>query len=154
IRLRRNNGLKFAVKGSKQGLFIPSNQAASNSRLLICEGPTDTAAMLDMGFSNVVGRPSCTGGATLLAGLGRSRQPADIVIVADADEPGLHGADCLGSALVMYCRTLRVICPPGGMKDVRDWHRSGATRKDVESAILAAPVQQLTIQARKVCRGR
>lgn len=57
IRLRRPNGFKFAVTGGKEGLFIPSTVEPQPNRLLVSEGPTDTAALLDLGFNNAVGRP-------------------------------------------------------------------------------------------------
>src|SRR5439155_12311592 len=50
IRLRTVAGKKFCVRGSKDGLFIPEESAAVGP-LLVCEGPTDTAALLDMGFA-------------------------------------------------------------------------------------------------------
>ena len=59
--------------------------------MLICEGPTDTAALLDMGFANVVGRPSCTGGIKLLVELVCQRRSEEVVVVADGDEPGQGG---------------------------------------------------------------
>jgi hypothetical protein len=67
IRLRFSNGRKLAVRGGREGLFVPSGLAATN-QLLICEGPTDTAALLDLGFA-AVGRPSCAGGTRLLVEL-------------------------------------------------------------------------------------
>src|SRR5262249_36629954 len=91
IRLRRLGGGKFAVKGGKEGLFIPATAEVECCFLFICEGPTDAAALLDMGFANVVGRPSCTGGIKLLVELVRRRQPPEVVIVGDGDEPGRRG---------------------------------------------------------------
>jgi hypothetical protein len=70
IRLRRANGFKFAVQGGHEGLFIPATiRNTDNGTLFICEGPTDTAAFLDMGFNPVIGRPSCNGGVKLLVDL-------------------------------------------------------------------------------------
>jgi hypothetical protein len=78
IRLRRPTGAKFAVRGGREGLFLRPTQAVTE-RLLVSEGPTDTAALLDLGFGNVVGRPSCTGGVKLICDLVRRRQPGEAV---------------------------------------------------------------------------
>jgi hypothetical protein len=146
IRLRRPDGYKFAVKGSKEGLFLPATVKEEASPLLIAEGPTDTAALWDMGFRNVVGRPSCTGGIKLLVELVR-RQPRDVVIVADADPPGRRGAHNLASVLAVYALAVRVIIPPDPFKDARAWLRGDGKRMDVEQAIAAAPVRLLAVQA-------
>jgi len=147
IRLRRPNGFKFSVTGGREGLFLPSTARDSIPPLCICEGPTDAAALLDMGFPNVAGRPSRTGGIKLLVELVRGRRPSEVVIVADGDEPGRRGANNLASALVAYAPAVRVIAPPGGVKDLREWLRTGGTRQDVEAAIRGAPVRRLTIRA-------
>ncbi len=149
IRLRRAGGGKFAVRGGREGLFIPGGlleRAAPMSRLLICEGPSDAAALLDMGFSDVVGRPSCTGGIKLMVELVKRRQRPDVVIVADADEPGRRGADNLASVLVAYVPSVRVVLPAGELKDARDWLRAGGTRGELEQVIDAAPVRRGVIR--------
>jgi DNA primase len=151
IRLRRTDGFKFAVKGGREGLFIPSGVEAEAAPLLICEGPTDTAALLDLGFRNVVGRPSCTGGAKLLCDLTRRRRPSDVVIVADGDEPGRRGAGNLASILLAHAPGVRVIAPPEGIKDAREWLKAGGRREDVEKAIDAAPVRRLTVRVTIKC---
>jgi hypothetical protein len=150
IRLRWPDGFKFAMAGGKEGLFIPSIVEAESSPLLICEGPTDAAALLDMGFRIVVGRPSCSGGIKLLVELVRQRQCPEVVIVADGDEPGLLGANNLASVLVVYAPVVTVIAPPTGIKDGRDWLQAGGTREDVERAIQAAPRRALQVRARRV----
>jgi phage/plasmid primase-like uncharacterized protein len=150
IRLRRPDGRKFAVNGGKEGLFFEPTvieEKVIEPHLLVCEGPTDTAALLDLGFEAVVGRPSCAGGVKLLVELTRRRRPAQVVIVADRDEPGRRGADNLAAVLVAYVPTLKVIAPPAGIKDARDWLRAGGTPSDVEQAIAAAPARRLTVRA-------
>jgi hypothetical protein len=147
IRLRRPDGSKFAVRGGRDGLFLPPPPAAPGERLLVCEGPTDAAALLDLGYSHVAGRPSCTGGVKLLCELVRQRRPDDVAVVADADDPGRRGADNLASVLVCYCPAVRVIVPPGGAKDVRDFLRAGGTRGGLEAAIGAASVRRLRVSA-------
>ncbi len=147
IRLRRPNGFKFAVGGGREGLFLPAADGDGLSPLYICEGPTDAAALLDMGFRGVAGRPSCSGGIKQLVELVRGRRPAEVVVVADGDEPGRRGADNLASVLVAYAPAVRVIAPPEGVKDARAWLRAGGGRLDVEVAIRTATMRRLTVRA-------
>lgn len=135
IRLRAKDGRKWAVRGSRAGLiYDPALDGAAP--LLICEGPTDTAAALTLGFA-AVGRPSCRGQEDLLkASLRRWRD--DVVIVADHDtpktagvRPGLAGALDLARDLG---RPVRVIMP-GACKDLREWVRNHASRADVCQAV-------------------
>jgi DNA primase len=144
IRLRTPGGAKFAVKGGAEGLFIPDRPPGPGP-LLIAEGPTDVAALLDLGFDDVAGRPSCTGGVRHLVALVRSRRARDVVIVADADEAGRRGADNLVSVLLRYARAVRVIVPPGGAKDVRAFLRAEGTRADLDAEIDAALVRRLQV---------
>jgi hypothetical protein len=153
IRLRREDGRKFAVRGGREGLFLPAGGLEKGGQLFICEGPTDTAALLDLGFADVAGRPSCAGGVRLLVELVQLCQPAAVVIVADSDGPGLCGADKLASVLVAYTPAVRVIAPPAGIKDARAWLQAGATRQDVEKMVQAAPPRQLAVRVREVTRG-
>jgi hypothetical protein len=146
IRLRLPSGKKLSIKGGKEGLFVPEGSGAGGP-LLVCEGPTDTAALLDLGFS-AVGRPSCTGGVKLLVKLVREVKPSGVVIVADADAPGQRGAESLATVLVVYCSEVRIIAPPAGVKDAREWKRRGATAADVQAAIDAARVRKLTVSTR------
>jgi hypothetical protein len=159
IRLRRPNGFKFSVKGGREGLFIPrrvgqgrSGSVPGGTPLMICEGATDTAALLDMGFDSVVGRPSCTGGVQLLIELVKVRQRPEIVIISDNDAPGRHGAENLASVLAMYAPAVRIIQPPHGIKDARAWRQAGANRGDLERAITVAPARCIVICARRAQR--
>ncbi|MFZ1933323.1 MAG: toprim domain-containing protein [Thermoguttaceae bacterium] len=150
VRLRYPNNRKLSVKGGKEGLFIPVG-IDTHGLLLIAEGPTDTAALLDLGFS-VVGRPSCTGGVKLLVELVRTLKPSGVVIVADTDAPGQRGAETLAAVLVAYAASVRIIAPPLGVKDAREWRRSGATAADVRQAIDAAPIHKLTVRVQRRTR--
>ncbi|MBI2481514.1 MAG: toprim domain-containing protein, partial [Planctomycetia bacterium] len=112
IRLRLLGGGKISVDGGKEGLFVP-RVLDPNVGLLICEGPTDTAAILDLGF-NAIGRPSCSGGLKLIVDLVQRRQPSQVVVIADRDAPGQQGAENLAAVLVAYSAAVRVIAPSAG----------------------------------------
>jgi len=143
IRLRPPFGRKFSVTGGKEALFLPAEP--SDDLLLILEGETDAIAAHTIGFTNAFGRPSCTGGTAHLVALLRRRKPRQVVIVRDNDEPGTRGASVLAAALAPHARDLRVIAPPVGVKDVREWVRAGAARADVERLIFAASPRRLNI---------
>jgi hypothetical protein len=145
IRLRRPDGRKFSVRGGHEGLFVPT-KIDGRDRLLVCEGPTDTAALLDLGFA-AVGRPSCTGGVKHLVELVGRPTPPELVIVADADPPGQRGSHNLAATLLAYVPTVRVITPAAPYKDVRQWVQAGATADDVLATIVAAPIWRLGIKS-------
>ena len=143
IRIRYPSGVKAAEKDSRQGLFVPVDLEA-DGLLLVCEGPTDTAAALDLGFA-AVGRPSCNSGTRMLAKLARGR---DVVIVADSDEPGRKGAEALASELVLYCPTVRLVYPPNGIKDLRQWKAAGLTRDEFQTVIKQSKPLRVVITTR------
>ena len=150
IRLRLENGRKFAVTGGREGLFVPTDLCGDS--LFITEGVTDCAALLDLGLA-AVGRPCCSGGVRLLVELVKTRKPADVIVVADADEPGQRGGDALSSALVLYAHRVRIITPPPGIKDARAWLQAGATAADVHEAVDVAPTRNISIVSRWSARG-
>jgi hypothetical protein len=149
IRLRTEAAAKFAVRGSKEGLFIPDG-LDDPAVLLIAEGPTDVAALLGLGFP-AVGRPSCRGGTGHLV---TRLRPVDVVIVADRDEPGQEGALALVQLLVIHVRRIRLVTPPPGIKDARAWVRAGATRGDLVDAIMRAETHRVAVVAGEVRLGR
>ena len=148
IRLRKWTGKKFSVRGGREGLFWPIGLGFSG-QLLIDEGPTDVAAMLDFGF-NAIGRPNASGGAKFLTKLMTAKNVSDVVIVADVDAHGAgqRGAESLAARLLPLVPCVRIVRPPTGIKDVRAWKQAGAIRQDVLAAIDAAPVRTLRIRRR------
>ena len=130
IRIRTMTGKKFAVKGSRQGLFLPDNwDERPKNGVLICEGPTDTAAALDLDF-DAIGRPSCLGGTHLIAEAVSGRH---VAIIADDDGPGMDGARKLQSHLEKLCPSCKIVVPP--YNDMREWVSSGATKQDIVDVI-------------------
>lgn len=120
IRRRFGDGKKFAVKGSSNGLFIPEGLTESGP-LIICEGPTDTGAALDLGF-DAIGRPNCDSKVDMTVKFARGRK---VTIIADNDAVGIEGAKKLSRKLIEHCPEVKIIVPPLGVKDLRQWKQRG-----------------------------
>jgi hypothetical protein len=113
---RRTVPRKCCVEGSHLGLFVPQ-RLDGNGMLLVAEGATDVATLLDMGFS-AIGRPNCNTGGAMVRVWCQAHPYTRVVVVADNDEPGRRGAEILAQQL--HARTAR---PPPEYKDVRSWTR-------------------------------
>jgi DNA primase len=130
VRLRDERGRKWAVKESKNGLFIPT--IAPDRRLIICEGPTDTAAALSIGFY-AIGRASCNSGVDLVLGfLKKNRIIREVVLISDNDSPGLKGAAALREQLPV--KSWLLMLP---MKDIRRYCQLGGERSVIETMVNA-----------------
>ena len=141
IRLRYDNGRKLAVTGSKQGLFIPTGEAAR--RVFMPEGPTDTAALLSLGVY-AIGRPSASGGILDIKQTIDRLRIREVVIIADNDDdkytpdgrkfnPGFDGAASLQNHIqVPSC----VVSLP--TKDAREFVKDGGTKETLEYFVKGA----------------
>lgn len=146
VRFRNLQSAKWAARGSANGLFVPTD---NNPAGLLCvvEGPTETAAMLDWGFS-VVGRPSNTAGADFVVAYAKRFLPRrPICIIRNNDPEGsvaethtIAGAETLADRLKSEkaASEVSIIHPP--TKDMRDYLKQGAIRQDVEALIREALV--------------
>lgn len=144
VRLRcPTTSTKWAVQGSRAGLFYDPDSLRAPIRLYVCEGPTDSAAVLSLGL-DVVGVPSAGACAELLASLCRRLRPGEIVLMADGDGPGVAGMSKLADTLVIVA-PVRIVSPPAGVKDARGWIVGGADRSAIESAVDRAPVSSIEI---------
>ena len=132
IRLRNERG-KFAVRGSRQGVFTSAEcgtrSAEWKKTLFVCEGPTDTAAAVELGLF-AVGRPNCCCGGAEIKVFARRHEVRRVVIVSDNDKPGLDGARKVGGELKL---PFAVYVPPA--KDVREFVRLGGTRAMIENTL-------------------
>ena len=146
IRLRcLKTAKKWAVKGSRAGLFYALDLLTIErpERLIVCEGPTDTAAMLAVGL-HAVGVPSAGSGIDLLLAMCRRMRPAYLQVMADSDGPGVAGAERVADALVIVAPVV-IVTPVGGVKDSRAWVVGGASKDVILAAGDVAPVRRLTI---------
>ena len=131
VRLRDYVGNKWAVRGSHQGIFIPLVKPDRQITLVV-EGPTDTAAALDLGFY-AIGRPSCSGGGPQIKSFLYRKGIKRVVIISDNDEFGVRGAETLCELLPLPCCIILLPC-----KDLRDYVRFGGDRKLLDSKIDSA----------------
>jgi hypothetical protein len=129
IRLRHENGKKWCEPGSHNGLFLPKTKPSNH--IVICEGPTDCAAALDIGLYPV-GRPNCNGGVNFIKEFIHEHRIHRATIVADVDNdrelngvivnPGIQGAIALSELLGIPNR-----CVTLPAKDLRSFVAEGGT---------------------------
>lgn len=128
VRLRAEDGRKRAIPGSRQGLFMPDRFENVN-RVWITEGATDPCAAHTLGLFSI-GRPSCSGGVEQLKVAIRKLGCREAVLVSDADDPGINGAQRLANELRVPSV---IICPPA--KDLREFENIGGTREMLDSLV-------------------
>lgn len=130
IRLRNDAGNKWAVKGSRSGLFIPSECPFDfDGTLWLTEGPTDLAAALTLGLF-AIGRPACLGQEQMILSYIRLFDVRRLAIITDNDEPGIRGAERLqGQLPILSC----VWVPP--VKDIREYLIRGGNRRMIEASV-------------------
>ncbi len=126
ISLRKVDGEKRFVYGSKRGLIVPDGWEKREGPLLVPEGASDTAALHAMGLA-AVGRFSSNGGAQHLAELLRECK-RDVIVLGEFDPkpdgtwPGLAGAQTVAAQLAERLgRKVLWAMPPKKAKDVREW---------------------------------
>jgi 5S rRNA maturation endonuclease (ribonuclease M5) len=127
IQLRYQDGFKQTLRGSRVGYFIPDMPATTTA--IVCEGASDTAAAMSLGFY-AIGRYNCAQSGYDLGQYLRRQGVRDVVICADSDAPGIAGAEKLCGELRMHCC---IYTPPA--KDLRCSLEAGITRSLIESSV-------------------
>ena len=137
---------KWALKGSKDGLFFIPGFIPISEEIVVCEGPTDMLAAASVGL-NAVGRSACLTGAALLRDFIRGHHVRRVTIIADDDppkarpgggtwRPGIDGAKKLAKDLGIAAR---IVLPFPGFKDIREWYaKGGLTKEKFETAAKTA----------------
>ena len=129
IRLRNDAGEKWAVKGSRNGIFLPQSGTSMSQIAFVTEGPTDTAAALTIGLF-AIGRPSCClGGMEIRTALKRLLIRRAIMVL-DNDAPGETGGVRVASELQQVGIKVAMWTPPA--KDMRDFVKTGGSKLFVD----------------------
>jgi 5S rRNA maturation endonuclease (ribonuclease M5) len=116
IRYRSMNDQKFSERGGREGLFFQPADIVRDY-LIVVEGASDAAAMIDLGFPSVIGRANCTGNISQIVSLCRRLGPSCVLVVPDNDQPGINGAKNLIESLPIGANLLLL---PDEIKDVRE----------------------------------
>jgi hypothetical protein len=159
---------KYSFSGGTSGLHIPADfdQAGQGGRGYLCEGPTDTAAAIDLGLhgpqGRVFGRTACESEVNLVLEMLKRWRFEQFVILSQRDEakpinkrrpelgvfyPAQRGASTLAKLARLYVPDVRVVMPHEGIdgKDWRDALHAGVTGADVEQLVAAATPVQLKL---------
>lgn len=150
---RNADGSKHFERGGRRGLILewPLDTYAGSSPadpVFVCEGASDTAAMLQLGL-DAVGVPMAGQCGDMLAALLKGRHA---VIVTDDDEAGERGAEKIAQQLVIACESVRIITPPEEGKDAREALQNGATADDFKT--LASSAELFSVQPLSHSAGR
>lgn len=117
---RDANGGKDFKRGGKRGLIVawPIDAYAGtmiDAPIFVCEGASDTAALLGLDL-DAVGVPMAGQCGAMAAELLADRHA---VIVADGDGAGRRGAMKVAKPMTKRCASVRIMEPPLGAKDAR-----------------------------------
>ena len=138
IRLRSIEGFKWAVPGSRQGVFVPIQSVKHNHIAFLPEGPTDTAAALSLGFY-AIGRPTCNFDSSVMKDTLRRLGIYQVVIVEDNDKPDRLGNRPGNVGAIKLKRELGVNSvfwkPPSPIKDLRAFVAAGGTAQMIQTEI-------------------
>jgi hypothetical protein len=126
INRRSPEGTKRRIKGTRAGLTYSPKWDTGTGPILLVEGASDTAAVMDMGLS-VIGRPSNNAGVAMLAEMLRAfPEERQIVVIGEHDQkpdgrwPGREGAIRTAQGLAdRLGRSIHWSLPSEEAKDVR-----------------------------------
>lgn len=121
--------LKRGVKGSKNGLVMFPYMKPNPEPLFVPEGASDVLAGYDMGLRELAGKPGRLTGLKYLIDYGKKCY-RPLIIISDRDEDGLEGAKYTAKNVAGVFKSIKIIMPPPGYKDLRAWYNSGKATYD------------------------
>lgn len=141
IRYRLRSGKKFSELHSSEGLFhLPGDLI--RDYLIVVEGASDAAAVMDCGYISVIGRANCRGNVAQIETLCRRLQPKVVVLIPDSDIVGIAGANQLRLRIERQAIPVKTLILPDVHKDVR-----ACVQKKENADWLADQIGKLTEQS-------
>lgn len=127
IRLRSDDGHKWAVRGSHSGIFLPN--VAPERTALICEGPTNCAAGVHLGYFTI-GIPSAGAGVPHLCAAIKRLGVRRVALICDNKDGDIsfRSNPTIQNHLPVPSCLLVLPC-----KDLRDFVQMGGTSGLLES---------------------
>lgn len=130
-------GEKRAYIGSANGIFVTEGVARGCAMLVVGEGPTDAAALVQAGFPAVAGMPGATCGFDAMDALIAYVRPARLLLVADPNRVGRACMTTVARNAAPIVPHIARVEPPDRIKDARAWVVWGADRWDILKAATA-----------------
>lgn len=131
---------KKMISGSKPGMYATKTTRCGGT-LLICEGFSDTATAITMGY-HAIGRLSNTGTHNVIIAYVEQHLPDTVIVIPDNDpecKPRARELTEMGALNMLDAvRKLKIECvimKPTTAKDLRQWYLNGGTRNALDKAI-------------------
>lgn len=119
IMRRFPDGSKSMVSGSSIGIYAPLYlQESVADTLIIAEGASDVAAVMPI-YPDVIGKFNCQVPHDIIQEFIRYHSIRQIVIIPDADDPGVKGATKLADRLLRDVDQMSI--HPSEHGDLRNW---------------------------------
>ncbi len=134
------------MRHSQAGWFCPNTRPAmlAAKRIFWCEGPGDALAVQGLLTSSEEVAITTLGGASAVPKKDlKWMEGKEIVVLADADQPGISGANKRAQAALNHTDNVRIVHAPFPIeeshgKDMRDWIASGAGYGELMSLVVKA----------------
>lgn len=137
IQLRHKDAKKHTVTGSQMGLFLPAEQARQlnnyhDHRLVVTEGFSDAACAYELlgKRCRVFGKANNVLGGEKLGEYLQYTGITDVWFIGDRDIAGEKGIKKSIVDLRKRMACVRVMYPPQGYKDLRQWYTNEAFNKE------------------------
>lgn len=121
IKIRKRDGKKLAVQGSRLGVIRSRGFSAAAPTLVVTEGESDMLVAAEWGL-NAVARP---GSMSCTETIKRMSVGKAVVLICDRDDAGKAGAAHLAEKIQTTARSCVTVWPP--YKDLREWCQKGGS---------------------------
>jgi hypothetical protein len=135
-----HGGWLYHLNGTRRVVFnLPEVRAVAEAgwQVFVAEGEKDAVSVIGLGLCATT---SPHGAGKWRDDYAESLRGAELVVIADKDEPGRAHAQSVARSCFGKAKSVKVLELPGGaVKDASDWISAGGTRAELEALAAAAP---------------